>query len=529
MRDAIAWSYDLLNPDEQRLFRQLAVCVGGFTLDAAEAVGGTGVAPGEDRPADWAELRSSPEVIDSLGALLEQSLVVRDVGLDGEPRFRMLETIREFGLEQLTSSEEAATRASHAGYFSALVQAMRPMVVTEAAREPLERLAADELNLHAALVWLDDHGPASDFVAMVAGCCHYWIAFTLLHEGGIWIDRAICKRAQATPPDQLRLILGAAILLTFRGEAAPAEAAFVEALRLGQGASDPFDRAISFLYCGAAANYRGDLMAADALLTEAHASALSIADARLRAAILGGVLANLSVVARTQGDAVLATARSEEALRYYAGHGLDLAETRALMDLAAVAWDQGDHHQVVERYQACLVRTGERGDMRLVVTALSGIASTATTWAQSRTALRLYAAADALRNRMGLSLAISSDAITTEHDLGVLREALGDEVFASVWAEGSALPLGEVLALAASVTPEEAAATDRPSPSVSPLTRRELEILRYVAAGQSDREIADALFIGQRTVSWHVSSILDKLDATTRLKAVATARAAGLV
>ena len=120
LRDAIAWSYDLLDPDEQRLFRELAVFPGGWTLEAAEWIDGAGTDGSEGEAA----------TLDRLEALLDQSMVVRDVGIDGEPRFRMLETIRAFGLEQLTEEEEAAVRDRHAHYFRSLTQALRPIVVT---------------------------------------------------------------------------------------------------------------------------------------------------------------------------------------------------------------------------------------------------------------------------------------------------------------------------------------------------------------------------------------------------------------
>ena len=94
MRDAIAWSYDLLTPEEQALFRRLAVFVGGFTLEAAEAVGGPSRAPGSTS-------------LDGVASLVDKSLLRQEDGPDGEPRFRMLETVREFGLEQLAASGEA--------------------------------------------------------------------------------------------------------------------------------------------------------------------------------------------------------------------------------------------------------------------------------------------------------------------------------------------------------------------------------------------------------------------------------------
>lgn len=544
MRDAIAWSYGLLAPAEQRLFRQLAIFTGGFTLEAAEAVGAIGGEGGRRMallpPSPPTPL--SPSILDRLDALLNQSMVVREVGLDGgtppsgrgglegETRFRMLETIREFGLERLQADdEEAAARSAHASYVLVLAQALRPLTTSNATRAPINRLAVDDANLSSALTWLDERGPAADFVALVVACWSYWYAVGRLREGERWLKRALAKREAASPPDQARLSIDEGELLMLQGESARADAAFAAGLALLRAVGDPFDLAMGLISSGASLNYSGQHARADARFDEALTLAEAIDDAVLRAAVAGGALSNLSVSARGQGDLDRAAARSEEALRHYAGQDLDLAETRTLMDLAGIAKDQGDHRVVVERYHACLERTGERGDMRLIADALSGIAGAASAWGQRRAAVLLFAAADAAREREGIAMRLPGDVAAVERHVGELRGALGDEAFATTWTEGRALPLAQALAIAATVAlpadgPQAAEPTD---PFL--LTRREREVLRLLAAGQTDRDIAEALFIGPRTVSWHVGAILGKLGVATRREAAAKARADGML
>ncbi len=225
--------------------------------------------------------------------------------------------------------------------------------------------------------------------------------------------------------------------------------------------------------------------------------ATSIADPRQRAAMLGRALANRSVQARGREDFELATTFSEAALECYRGLGFDLAETRTLMDLAGIAKDTGDVPLMVARYQTCLAQTGKRGDVRVVWVAVSGIAGACAVWDQLETAVRLYAAADALRERVGLAISLLSDRASTERGLSRLRETLGDAQFAATWAEGRALPLAQVQAIAATVSRDANGAKLAP-PIVPPeLTRREQEVLRLLAAGQSDRDIAGRSSLGR--------------------------------
>jgi non-specific serine/threonine protein kinase len=296
-----------------------------------------------------------------------------------------------------------------------------------------------------------------------------------------------------------------------------------------RGMGDAFDLANGLLVHGAYLNYQGNFAVAESSLNEALVLAAAIDDAVLRAAITGAALANLSDSARGQGDLALAATHGEAALRCHAGWNLDLADTRVLMDLAGIAKDLEDYGLAVERYLAGLERMGALGDRRLVADALSGIATAASAWNNHRLALLLFAAAAALRERVGIAMSLPGDVETTRRCLSALRVALGAEAFAATWAEGSTLSQEAAITVAGTVTPPPAMIPAVRSSGRSPLTIREHEVLQLLADGQTDRAIADALFIGRRTVSWHVSAILAKLGAETRRDAVVQARDAGFI
>lgn len=519
MRDAIAWSYDLLGPEEQRLFRQLSVFSGGFTLDAAEWFNEAG-------PAEGAAKDSTMALLD---ALLDQSLVVRDVGSDGEPRFRMLETIRAYGLERSTAAETAAAKTRHARYFRSLTQTLRPIVVTESARAPLDRLAAEDANVRSALIWLEDQEDYADFAAMAAALSGYWHAFSRLSEAATWIGRALATPGEIPRSERARLLVAFGILSGFQGDMAAAERANAEALPMSRDAGDPLDLAMALTSYGAARNHQGAYADAAELLEEGRTVAASIVDSRQRAAMTGRALANLSLTARGNGNFALAISLCETALEGYRGFLFDLAETRVFMDLAGIAHARGDLPLMVKHCQTCLDQTGERGDMRVVWIALAGIAGACSAWDQPAAAVLLYAASEAVRERVGLTKSLQSDRSDTENDLARLRGVMGHGQFAATWAEGRTLSLARILELAASVSPTDDAQRNSPPAPRSLLTRREQDVLRLLAAGHSDRDIAASLFIGPRTVSWHVGSILSKLEVSTRSQAAIKAHTDGFL
>lgn len=528
MRNAIAWSYDLLAPEEQRLFRRLAVFVGGCTLDAVRGIGGEGER-GRVETSFSSPLSPSPPLpLEVFASLVDQSLLTRETGSDGEPRYRMLETIREYGLDQLDLDEAAAMRSAHAHMFLDLAWELRALANTRATREPLDRLAADGDNVRAAVEWLDAHGNPAEFVRMVAASYTFLFARSHFREAENWLERALLKADQASAADRARLLLGAAELLMVQGQFAQANAAFAATLPLIRAIGEPRDLAMALISSGAALNYEGRYAEGQAQLRDALALTDTIAEATLRAAVATRALANLSVSARGQGDFATATACGEDALRLCHHAALDLAETRILADLGDIAKDQGDYALAATRYLASLEQTSERGELRSVAEVLSGIASVATAWGQERTALLLFGAAMAIRERIGFGMLPPVDVAALNRDLAALHAALGEEEAEAMLREGQALSVADAKTLAATVAAAGNAAAAA-AESHHDLTPREWDVLRLLVESRTDREIAEALFLSPRTVSWHVSTILGKLGAASRREAIALSRSNGLL
>ena len=223
MRDAIAWSYDLLSPEEQRLFRRLAVFRGGFTLDAAEAVG-AGI--GGDR-----------EVFDLVASLADKSLLRREERED-VPRYRMLETVREYGLEQLAASSELeAARREHAVHFLALAERAAPAWWGPAPGAWLDRLEAERDNLREALAWAHEE-QATELACRLASALHwFWRSRGPVGEGRRWTEALLAGAGEVAPALRAALLMGAGDLAMTQGEFARAaellEASIALARELG--------------------------------------------------------------------------------------------------------------------------------------------------------------------------------------------------------------------------------------------------------------------------------------------------------
>ncbi|MDQ3525467.1 MAG: hypothetical protein M3451_10505 [Chloroflexota bacterium] len=226
MRDAIAWSQDLLTPDEQVLFRRLAIFVGGCTMEAAEAVV-TAVDGGADT------------VLDGITSLLDKSLVRLESDPDGEPRYRMLETVREFGLEQLAASgEEAHVRGAHATYFLALAEKLRPMIDSADGIPTLRRLEAEHDNLRAAVTWaLSRHEPELA-LRLTGALWKFWLVRGHLREGRRWLDSALALPATASAAARMEALYGASGIARVLGDLEGAEATVQDLLRSANAAGD---------------------------------------------------------------------------------------------------------------------------------------------------------------------------------------------------------------------------------------------------------------------------------------------------
>ncbi|MGH2604823.1 MAG: ATP-binding protein, partial [Dehalococcoidia bacterium] len=186
MANTIAWSYDLLTPSDQRLFRRMGVFVGGFDLAAAEAV---------------AREDGCAGVFDGVASLVEQSLLHRVAGPHGEPRYTMLETVREFALRQLAANgEEAEARAAHAAHFLVLTERLIPDSPGEPIVPWIAIIEEEHPNLRAALEWLAGTNDTAAFLRLATRLWQFWYSKGLLSEGRYWLEQAVARVDRASSP-----------------------------------------------------------------------------------------------------------------------------------------------------------------------------------------------------------------------------------------------------------------------------------------------------------------------------------------
>ncbi len=536
LRAAIAWSDDLLNSDQRTLFHRLATFAGTWSLQAAEVVcgGGEGWGAGSQTATTDGRLRPTPaplEVLDNLAALVDHSLVGQERTSGGTPRFRMLSTIREYALERLEAAGEAeAFRERHAHYFLGLAEAARVGLTGGEQAIWLDRLEADQPNLRAALAWLCEQGADNQALRLAGSVWLFWFTRGHLSEGRERLAAVLALPKDAADPGlRARALAGAGALAEAQGDYAGAEDVLDEGLALARRLGDTQVLATALLFRGLVAFDRDDSERTAALCRESLSLARSVGDAWTAAV----ALAQLGLVALRDKDHPGATALLEESLIGFRAMGNRWGVALVTGNLGIVALDRGDLTRAADLLRESLTGLQEMGDRWGVATLLEGPARAAAALGQAARAARIFGAATALRERIGAPLK-GPFRPGSVHNLAMVKAALGEEAFAAAWAAGRAMTPEEAVAEAVVAIPAPAPAP-RPSPPDprDPATRlgltvRELDVLRLLIEGSTDREIADALFIGHRTVATHVSNILGKFGVKSRAAAITFAHRSGL-
>jgi predicted ATPase/DNA-binding CsgD family transcriptional regulator len=338
IRDAIAWSYDLLPEDERRLFRRLAVFAGGFSLEAAEFVGGEGEEP------------SSPSVLDAVVALAEKSLLVGLVSTVGvssaeSSRFEMLETIREYALEQLAANqEEADARQRHAEWFLDLAESADRGLSGPDQAVWLARLGADYANLRAALEWSVETGAVTLGLRLAGAIGRFWLSHVHLHEGRRWLERLLSLAETVEEPvsNEVRAealaTAGWLAQVLSASDVAPALTWFEAALTLYRRLGRPDALPRLLINRGQMARHEGDYAQARAHFDACVSLYRDLGDR----GGLGVALYLLASVVRQEGDLVRATTLAEECLEVSQAIGDQPATALALLCLGDIARDRGD-------------------------------------------------------------------------------------------------------------------------------------------------------------------------------------------
>lgn len=475
LRATLDWSHDLLPVPERRLFRRLAVFVGGWGLDAAEAV---------TNPGDLTD-----SVLNLLTALVDHSLAQRTEDVDGEPRFTMLETVREYAQDQLAASGEAASiRQRHAEHFVVLAESAEP-VLTGAQRRPwMVRLQADYQDLRAALVWLvHDRRDADAGLRLAAALPWTWYFAGQYNEGLAWLRSALAlPGAESNLIARARALSGAARLATFVGEMPQALAMADQSVALWRGTGDLRGLAFALFHAGVPAMFIRGREQAIGLFEESLGCFRDAGDAwgvALATTYKGVVLAFAPGLER-EAQPVLAEGRAR-----FVALGDDWGASTAPGYLAAIAMRAGKFDLAREIVEELLQQLIELGDTFRIARCLNQLAEILL--AQGRLAeasghLRRSLAMNREQNRLGdavqqlrlmariqclldrpdrgvrlFAIALRADAPKStlppddpglsQAALEAARVALGEERFEAEWALGVVMSVDQALAWAQSL------------------------------------------------------------------------------
>jgi predicted ATPase len=445
MRAALDWSHELLSEPERALFRRLSVFAGGFTLEAAEAVG-TGEEPGV-----------TPDLLDPLGALVEQSLVAARPPEDGgKARYGMLEPVRQYAREKLEESgENERLGERHAGYYVALAERARTGLHEPAQAGWLDELAREHDNVGAAMAWLLERGRLEEAAGIGWGIHEFWFRRGYAGEGIRWMERTLAGDDAIPDAARSRALYVAALLSFLRGEPDRAAAAAAEAVAAARASGEPETLAYALGMHGLAAVSVGDLDAGGAVLREALGLFRGLGDPRSVCSGLYG-LANLAL-ARGDRDGAMALLAEGEILSREAGDWAMLANFLGTQAISARL--EGDDARTTELLRESIGIAGMLGDDYNVAFCTAGLAGAAAREGQAVRAARLFGFADALNERTGAGVSWSVLRGLNERDLATARESLDPEAFGEAWAEGRSMTPEE--AVASSAHPE-AGASGRP-------------------------------------------------------------------
>jgi predicted ATPase/serine/threonine protein kinase len=471
MRGTIAWSYDLLDEDEKKLFRNLAVFIRGFTLEAAESLCG-----------ETSDLQL--RVLDGVSSLVDNSLLRQDEHPDGESRFVMLETIRQYGLECLLPSGEAdEIRHRHAGLFLSLAEEIEPELKGAQQSRWLKRLEDEHDNMRGALRWAMDNGELEDGLRMAGALGRFWEVRGHLSEGRRWLEGMLSEGGTASPLVRAKALNGAGILARSQGDYGRAGTLLEQGLSLSQESGDElgigtllnilglvahdhgdYERAvalneeslaikrklgdkrgiaISLSNLGRVAYDQGDYERASALYAECLALFREVSDVRSIALALN----NLGNLAQSQGDPKRAMTLFAESLDLFREMGDKRNISVLSFNMGDIARYEGNYEQATGLYVEGLMLSQELGDKVVLTACLLGLANLICAQGQAERAARLFGAEEVLRETIGAHLS-PSERSDYDHNVAIACGALSKEAFAAAWEEGRAMTLQQAIAYA---------------------------------------------------------------------------------
>jgi len=505
---AIDWSYELLDDAERLMFRRLSTFAGGFDLDAAEAV--------------CAGLHSDrDQALDGLTRLVDKSLVVPESNADGPTRYRILETLRRYGAHQLEAHGEAAeARERHAGYFLALAE--QAQTDAQGPEQPrwLQRLEEEQANLRLALAWSREFD-RDIWQRLALALAWFWVTRGYLAEGRDWLQEALAGPAPS-PQFEAAGLLWLARLVYWQADYQTARQLAERSLAICTEVGDEINR-------GWALNLLGSISIYDGRPEEGREWLQKSLEVTLDTTVRIEALMTSGELDLQQGDVISSRELFKRALGLARTAGQQWRASAAVLFLALIAFFEGDQVAARSLLLESLAMFQATGNRYAQAATLNVFAALAVAGNDPERALRLCGAAEAARAAIRAPLAARWQEVTDTIVVQPAREALGSAGDAA-WNEGGSLSLEKAIAYAVSGTAGVPSSRRRePAATAGPLSRREREVSAHVAAGMTNRQIANQLGIAERTVEGHVERIRAKLGFRSRAQIAAWSAQHGLL
>ena len=474
LRATLDWSYRLLDVDERSLFAHVAVFVGGWTLEAAEAI---------------CDVGNEAEVLQHLSALVDKSLVQQQGSIRHEPRFTMLETVREYGLERLKERGEVEMLCRrHASYFLELAEEAERASQGPLQGAWLDRLETDHDNLRTALAWsLSPEGDVETGLRLTGALLsHFWYVREHHSESRMWLQRAL-ERSSGANAAHAKVLFGAGRLAWFQGELARANTLLEESLALYQGLGDDAGAAYALLFLGRTAISQGDRGRGAILVEESLAlfrqqgnmwgiarTLIVLGDGAL---FEGGVerakakfqksldisqdledaegiavsLLYLGRAAQLRGDEARSNTLLEESLVVFKGSGDTRGIAEVLLELGRTAHAQGNDTRALALCQESLVLSRRLDNKSYIAFCLTALAGAIQTTGDAARAARLFGAAETLLKSLGAVLDPGGSR-KCGSDLAAARTQLGEAAFTMAYQEGKIMTLEQAVIEAMSIS-----------------------------------------------------------------------------
>jgi predicted ATPase/DNA-binding CsgD family transcriptional regulator/Flp pilus assembly protein TadD len=564
LKGTLDWSHELLSEDEKKLFGRLSVFAGGWTLEAAEAVG-----PGQGVEEEG--------VVDLLSGLVEKSLVVARESQESGVRYRMLEPVRQYAQEKLEERGEVEdTKHAYAQYFLALAEEAEPELLGPRETHWYNRLEEEHDNIRAVLSWSLEGANPELGLSLAGAIWWFWQRHGHLKEGLRWLDEGLAKGGGASAIARAKALEGIGWLAYGQADAIRMKESATEGLRLSAEARlGSHHRALFLELLGVAGWQEGDYERATKLAEESVNLSREANDL--------GVLANSLIElgtasvwrvggqeqARSYYEEALATSRElgsasilrscvnclgltyllqrdvERALPFFEEAAALCREAgdKTLLhflvnNLGWVALLRGDLDRAEALHKESIALARELGGSMGTLVFLEGLACDAGARGETERAARLFGAAEAWGEATGIGSWAAMHALAEPY-LVEARSRLEESAWTAAWEEGRAMSMEEVFEYALSVEEPSTTITSSAAPTeqhLAPvsehpagLTPREVEVLGLVATGMTNVQVAQRLFLSPRTVQRHLNSIYHKLGVSSRVAATRFALEHGLV